>query len=444
MNKEGKGLSAAGLVMMALGTVIGGSFFLGSSVAIKAAGPAVILSYVAGGILVYFILSALSELTVADPDPGSFRTYTAKAFGPGAGFVAGWVYWTGMVLAMSSEAAAMSVFVRAWFPGIPIAFVGSIVILAVTAVNLEGADKLSRLESGLAFIKLLAIAVFILLALLLVAGVWPGSTSIGFDHLTSEPFAPGGATGVAGSMLIVLFAYAGFEIIGLAAPEARDPKRTIPRAISITVILLVTLYIASVAMILLLFPTAELTEDVVPMVAALNRHGLMWAGSAVNFVLITAILSTMLAAMFGIGRMLRSLAQEHSAPRWLADKGEVPRRGILFSGAAMLAGLWFGLLLPRVYLFLVSSGGYALLFTYAVILASHLKLRKKTGCRGGACQMPWYPVSSWICLAALAAAVISMPFIPGQESGLFAGLFFTVLFTAVYAVKRAVAKRNKH
>ncbi|KWX89370.1 amino acid permease, partial [Paenibacillus riograndensis] len=99
MGKEGKGLSVWGLTMLALGTVVGGSFFLGSSVAIRAAGPSVLLSYVIGGILVYFILSALSEMTVANPVAGSFRTYTEQAFGRGAGFTVGWVYWTGLVLA---------------------------------------------------------------------------------------------------------------------------------------------------------------------------------------------------------------------------------------------------------------------------------------------------------------------------------------------------------
>ncbi|HAK73348.1 MAG TPA: amino acid permease, partial [Sporomusaceae bacterium] len=101
MEKNDKGLSAWQLTMMALGTVIGGSFFLGSAVAIQAAGPAILISYLLAGALVYVILFALSEMTVADPAPGSFRTFAQKAYGPGLGFVVGWVYWSGMVLAMS-------------------------------------------------------------------------------------------------------------------------------------------------------------------------------------------------------------------------------------------------------------------------------------------------------------------------------------------------------
>jgi L-asparagine transporter-like permease len=448
MEKKHKGLSAWQLTMMALGTVIGGSFFLGSSVAIHAAGPAILISYILGGILVYFILFALSEMTVANPDSGSFRTFAAQVFGPGTGFVVGWVYWTGMVLAMSSEATAVSILVREWAPNISIALLGSGIIIAVTLLNLLGADKLSKLESGLAAVKLLAIAAFIIMALLLIIGIMPGMSALGAGELVREPLMPGGIKGIAGSMLIVIFSYAGFEIIGLAASETDNPRETVPKAIKYTVLCLVGFYIVSVIVLLPLIPTAALSEDVSPMVAALNKWGIGWAGTAINLVLITAILSTMLAAMFGLGRMMRSLADEGHAPRWLKDKKDVPYRGILFSGLAMLIGLGVGLLLPRVYLFLISSGGFALLFTYAAILATHIRFRKEKGCPPeGKCQMPGYPYTSWIALISIIIVILSMPLISGQSSGLIAGFIMVALYSLIYlAVKffGGAAKKYTH
>ncbi|KGK84155.1 amino acid permease [Clostridium sp. HMP27] len=433
MEKEHKGLSAWQLTMMALGTVIGGSFFLGSSVAIHAAGPAILICYVLGGALVYFILFALSEMTVANPDSGSFRTFAAQAFGPGVGFVVGWVYWTGMILAMSSEATAVSILVRGWAPNISISLLGSLIIISVTMLNLLGADKLSKLESSLAAVKLFAIVSFIVIALLLITGVMPRTSAIGAGELNREPFMAGGIKSIAGSMLIVIFAYAGFEIIGLAASETDNPRETVPKAIKYTVICLVGFYILSVAVLLPLIPTAGLSEDISPMVAALNRWRIGWAGTILNIVLITAILSTMLAAMFGLGRMMRSLADEGHAPNWLKDESNVPRRGILFSGFAMLLGLGFGMLLPRVYLFLISSGGFALLFTYAAILATHIRFRKINGCPPeGKCQMPGYPYTSWIALISMIIIILSMPFIPGQGSGLIAGFILIALYSFIY------------
>lgn len=441
MKKHEKGLSAWQLTMMALGSVIGGSFFLGSAVAIRAAGPAIVISYILGGILIYFILFALSEMTVANPDSGSFYTFTAQVFGQGTGFVIGWVYWTGMALAMSSEATAASILIQGWYPRLSVPILGSIIIFVVTLVNLLGADKLSKLESSLAIIKVFAVVAFIVLAFFLIIGFIGGAGAVGAGELKAEPLLPGGVKSIAGSMLIVIFTYAGFEIIGLAASEAENPHRTIPRAISYTVISLVGLYILSAAALLPLIPTAQLTEKVSPMVGALSRHGMGWAGSIINFILVTAILSTMMASMFGLGRMMRSVADEGHAPGWLKDKKDVPYRGIIFSGFAMLAGLGLGLLFPSVYLFLISSGGFATLLTYAAIVATHIRFRKRNGCPpNGKCQMPGYPVTSWIALISLLVIIISMPLIPGQTSGLITGIVMTAVYAIIYLIMKAMGK----
>lgn len=445
MKEHEKGLTAWQLTMMALGSVIGGSFFLGSAVAIKAAGPAIVISYILGGILIYFILFALSEMTVANPDSGSFYTFTAQVYGQGAGFVVGWVYWTGMILAMSSEATAASILIREWYPNISIPILGSIIIIVVTLLNLLGADKLSKLESSLAIIKVFAVAAFIILALLIIIGLIGGQGALGIGELAKEPFLPGGIKSIAGSMLIVIFAYAGFEIIGLAASEASNPHKTIPKAITYTVISLVSLYILSAITLLPLIPTAELSEKVSPMVAALSRWGMGWVGSAINFILITAILSTMLASMFGLGRMMRSIAEEGHAPKWLRDRTDVPYRGIVFSGVSMLAGLGLGMLFPSVYLFLISSGGFATLLTYAAILATHIRFRRCNGCPpNGKCQMPGYPYTSWIALISLIIIILSMPFIPGQTPGLVAGIIMTAAYAVIYLIMKALGKTHEN
>jgi len=436
-----KGISVFHLVMMGLGSVIGASFFLGASIAIHAAGPSVIVAYILGGALVYIILYALSEMTVADPAPGSFRTFAKKAYGPGLGFVVGWVYWTGLVIGMSSEATAVSILLRSWFPGISVGLLGSAIIIGVTLLNLLGAERLSKLESGLTSIKFFAVVGFILIGVALIVGLFPGSPRVGIGELAREPVFAGGFGGIAGSMLMVMSTYAGFEIIGLAASEAKNPKKTIPKAIFLTVLALVTLYIGTIAVILPLIPTAGLNTKVSPIVAALTRQGVGWAANSINFVLVSAILSTMLASTFGLGRMIRSLAAEGDAPAFIKGKGEIPYRGILLSGIGMLASLGMGLLLPaNIYTFLVSSGAFALLFTYAVIVASQLRFRKKNGCTGN-CQLPGYPYTSWFALISLIAVIVCMPFVKGQGAGLAAGLTLVIFFSVVFGVLKMRKKR---
>lgn len=439
------GMSAFELTMMAVGTVIGGSFFLGSAIPIRAAGPSVILSYVIGGILVYFILFALSEMTVADADPGSFRTFAQRAFGPAVGFVTGWVYWTGLVLAMSSEAVAVSLFLRLWFPQLSIPVIGTLVIGLITLINLMGAGWISKLESSLAAVKVLAIAAFIVLALGLIGGLATGRPPIGTGALGMEPVFPGGLGGIAGSMLIVMFTYAGFEVIGLAASETAHPHRTVPRAITYTVFTLTGLYIGAIVLLLPLIPVSGISPETSPFVAALELRGIGWAAGAINIILVTAILSTMLAATFGLGRMIRSLTNEGHAPEWLKDKGDIPNKGIAFSGIAMFAGLAMSFVLPKqVYLFLVGSGGFSLLFTYFVILITHYRFRKKNGCPPrNQCQLPWFPMTSWIGIVSVAVIIASMPLIPGQSAGLAAGVLLVVFYSVCYAVMYYIRKSRR-
>lgn len=438
------GLSAFQLTMLALGTVIGGSFFLGTAIAINAAGPSIIVGFILGGVLVYLILNALSEMTVANPCPGSFRTHAGEAYGPYWGFLVGWVYWTGLVLAMSSEATAASLFIKNWFPYLSLPLLSIGIVAAITALNLLGASLLTHLESSLASIKLVALILFVVIALVLIFGLLPGRPAIGLGALQGAVLFPHGISGLAGSMLIVLLGYAGFEIIGLAASEARDPHRTIPRAIDYTVISLLSFYIIVIALILPLIGTGSLSTKVSPMVASLNFRGLSVAAGVVNFVLITAILSTMLASTFGLGRMFRSLADNGDAPGFLLDKGDVPLKGILMSGIGMLLGVSMSYVLPdQIYLFLISSGGFSLIFAYLVIMMTHLRFRRSHGCPPqGNCQLAWYPYSTWIGIISLVIAIVTMPLVPGQGAGLFAGLVLIAVYSGFFYVFRYAPLRT--
>jgi ribosome biogenesis GTP-binding protein YsxC/EngB len=307
----------------------------------------------------------------------------------------------------------------------------------------ERSKRLSELESSLSIIKLFATAAFIVLALLLIAGIIknPSGGAVGLGALANEPFMPGGVKGLLGSMLIVVLAYSGFEVIGLAASETDNPTKTIPRVITLTVTILISIFILTAVALLPLTPTGGLSDKVSPMVAALGRWGMGWAGMAINFILVTAILSTMLASMFGLGRMMRSLADDGNAPGFLREHKDVPHRGILFSGFAMLLGMGLGLLFPSLYLFLISAGGFASMFTYASIMATHIRFRKCNGCPPeGKCQMPGYPYSSWIGLAALIVIIISMPLISGQTSGLIVGITFTLMYAAIYGIMKMLGK----
>ncbi|XMB66461.1 amino acid permease [Mycoplasmatota bacterium zrk1] len=441
-----KGLKAKDLVLLALGTIIGGSFFLGISIPLRNAGPSIIISYLIGGVLVAIILFSLSEMTIAKPTAGSFRTYAQQYLGPYYGFLVGWLYWTGLVLAMSSEALALALLIIRYFPSLNPVFLGTIIILIVTLLNLLGADKLSKIENKLALIKIFAVVGFIVLSAAILFGIFNVTNLRAYKlDFTYNDIFVGGFGAVAGSMLIIMFTYAGFEMIGLAASEAENPNKTVPKAIKNTVLILVSLYCVAVILLLPLVDTSELTPEFSPFVIGLGNAGIFWASNVMNIVLIIAILSTMLAAMFGLGRIMRSLADEGYTPKFLKENTDIPKKGILFSGLAMLIALYLGQILPSsVYIFLVSSSGFSLMFTYLIILYSHYRFRKKHGCPGkGQCQLPGYPYTSLVGLLSIVLIILTMPLIAGQGSGLVAGIVLILVYSIVYYLTKRKRIRNR-
>src|SRR6266702_7446131 len=88
-----RSLRARHLAMIAIGGIIGAGLFVGSSAAIAAAGPVIILSYVLTGALILLVMRMLGEMAVAYPGVRSFTEFTRLGLGDGAGFVAGWLYW---------------------------------------------------------------------------------------------------------------------------------------------------------------------------------------------------------------------------------------------------------------------------------------------------------------------------------------------------------------
>lgn len=423
--------------MLALGTVVGGSFFLGTAVVLHNAGAGAIIAFAFGGLVTYLVLTALSELTVSRPTHGSFRAYAAMAFGPMASFVVGWLYWAGLVLALSSEGIATAMFARLWFPAVPVWPIALAVIVAVTLLNLMDVRAFAVVESAMAAVKLVAIAAFILLGVALVAGILGrGAAAPGAGPaFAGQPFLPRGVAGLVGSMLLVLFSYAGFETLGLAAPEAKDPARTVPRAVILTVIGLITLYVGAIGVVLYLLPVTAIEEEVSPMVSLLRLTGYPVLAAGLNLIVMTAAISTMLAAMYGLSRMLYSLAEEGQAPAFLKQLTPpgIPRNAIFLSGGGMMVGVVLSYILPRgVYVLLVSSAGFALLFSYLMILLSQLVLRRREGCRPGSCAMPAFPWATWLGIVLLVGAIAGMPLVPGQGPGLVAGIGMLLFFALAY------------
>ncbi|CEJ46185.1 membrane hypothetical protein [Xanthomonas citri pv. bilvae] len=220
------------LMMMGLGTAIGAGLFLGSGVGIHAAGPAVLISYLIAGALVIIVMNALGEMAAAKPASGAFSVYAADAMGPTAGATVGWLWWFQIVVVIAAEAVGAAGLLATVWPALPVPLLSLLFMATFTAINLLGVRNFGEFEFWFAILKVLAIVVFLLIGVALLAGWLPGVASPGLSNFTQNGgFAPKGLAGIGSALLVVVFAFGGTEIVAVAAAETADPGRSLARTI---------------------------------------------------------------------------------------------------------------------------------------------------------------------------------------------------------------------
>ena len=250
------GLKSRHLTMISIAGVIGGSLFIGSGNVIYSAGPAAVLAYAFGGLLILLIMRMLGEMAVLNPDSGSFSTYADRAIGRWAGFTIGWLYWCSWALLMGWEAYVAGKILNSWFPFIPIWGYMLVVIVSLVLVNLQNVKNYGEFEFWFALIKVIAIVIFLVIGSLAIMHLWPWgqATASGITHLTADGFMPNGFSAVITALLGVMFAYIGAEIVTVAAAESENPAREIRKASNSVVWRIMLFYVGSMFITVCLIP----------------------------------------------------------------------------------------------------------------------------------------------------------------------------------------------
>lgn len=429
--------------MLGLGGVIGAGIFLASGITISRAGPAVIVSYLIGAVIMYLIVSALAEMSVANPVAGSFRVYAGEALGPLFGLTAGWMYWTSGVLTMSSEVTAAAIFARWWLPGIPLWVLSLAFSLLITGLNFLDVRGFGRIEAFLSALKVVALAGFALAGAAFIFGFFPGRPAAGLGNLTAHGgFWPRGLIGALSAMLMVMFSYAGTSVIGLAAAEARDPGKTVPQGIRVIIGAVVILYLGAITAVLAILPWRALGAGVSPFTAALDALGARWAGGVMNFVVLSAALSSMNTAMYGVSRMLYSLARDGLAPSGLSrvNRRGIPLNAIAVSSLVLAGAAALAYLLPRqAFIYITSSSGFVSMFNWATIAATHLRYRPMLERRlpdGLEHRTFGFPWTSRLGLVLVVGVILTVPLAPGQWVGLALGSTLFIVLAGTYYLTR--------
>ena len=412
-NQMKRGLKNRHLQMIALGTAVGTGLFYGSTATIALAGPAVSLSYLIGGIIIFLIVRMLGEMSVEEPVSGSFSHYAAKYWGEFPGFLAGWNYWFLYILVSMAELSAVSIYLNYWFPDLP-KWIGVLVcLIIITVINLVTVRAYGEIEFWMAGIKIAAI-----IGMILLGSYYIATALVPFPYNFSNlwihgGFFPNGLEGMLLSLAPVLFSFGGIELLGITAGEAENPDKTIPRAINQVIYRILIFYVGTMIILMTLWPWNEVGKEASPFVQIFEGAGFATAANILNFVVLTAAVSVYNSAIYSNSRMLYGLAKSGNAPKFfekLSARG-VPVNGILVSsGITLLAAVLNYLLPDEVFMYMMSIVTGAIVISWAMIVLTHLKFRKHCEAAGITPKFKslFYPFAEYLCLAFLAMILVIM------------------------------------
>ncbi|MDR3624919.1 MAG: amino acid permease [Chlamydiales bacterium] len=340
-NELHKGLKPRHIHLIALGGIIGSAYFLGTGYLVHEVGPCAFLAYILGALITYLTMMCLAELTIAMPTSGSFVSYAAKFVSPAWACGVGWSYWMTWVVYIPSECLAAGIIMNYFVPNVSEYIWAVLFGLLVTGINISHVKTFGEVEFWLAIIKILALVLFCILAVLIFFGVI-GSA----DHEIIEGryifdnggFFPNGGWVLLVNMVMLLVNFQGSEIIGLSASEAHNVTKTIPKIINHVTYRIIGLYLIPTFLLVLIFPwqKANLSESVFAM--ALQHYGMSPIAHLFSFVVLAAALSCANGGLYGTVRSMYALSKHGMAPKVLSvlNKQRVPARVTLFT----LGGIW--------------------------------------------------------------------------------------------------------
>lgn len=439
-------LTPGQLAMIGLGSTIGTGLFLGSAISVKLAGPAVVLSFVGGACIAMTMMWALAEMAAAHPAAGSFGLYAEMYLHPWAGFAVRLTYWLCMMVVVGSEVVAASIYCKFWFPGIPSwIWIGlfSIVILYVNCTNV---GSLGTFEYWLSMIKVVTIVAFLILGAALLLGV--GFPRVGFANFTSHGgFLPNGLKGVGLGVILGLFSFFGIEVVGSTAGEAADPKAAVPKALRRTLIVLVLFYVGGLALVVGIVPWTQIGLAESPFVRVFQTVGIPAASHIMNFVVLTAALSSAVANLYFGARLAFSLARGGYLPAILgrlSGKG-MPVIAVLASAGGMAAALVLSeYFKDSLFVFMIGLSTFGALFAWIITLITHLAFRRFHK-RIGKSYLQLGPSGPWASLLGLGgvlAVLASTWWVPGFRITLQAGAPWLAFITVCYFVWRRALSRG--
>ncbi|PVZ97749.1 hypothetical protein BB558_006283 [Smittium angustum] len=382
-----RGLKSRHMSMIALGGAIGTGLFIGSGASLSLSGPGgTLLSYCLTGLIVYFIMGALSEMSTYIPVSGTFSDFATRFVDPAFGFAVGWNYWFVWSAVVGAELVASGILMKYWLPNVHTVVWGLAAAVIIFLLNIISVKGFGESEFWFALLKVIAVLVFIIVGALVAGGVL-GGVKYGFKNWTLDeaPFVDG----FRGTLLTFVFAgysFMGTESIGVTAGESENPRRDVPRAIRALFWRILIFYVAAIFIMSLILKyddksltTASITAvGVSPFTTVFKLAGLKRAADVMNAVVLISVVSAGNAGMYASSRIPYTLYHKGMGPKLLSltSKNGIPYVSLIFSILISVIFLLFSLVVNSLYTFLVNASGIMGFISWIGITITHIRFRK--------------------------------------------------------------------
>jgi APA family basic amino acid/polyamine antiporter len=353
--------------MINLGAIIGAGIFVIIGIAIGEAGPSIVVSIVISGIIAMLTGLSFAELARHVAKEGGVYEYAKESFRPSAGFIGGWLWTFGNIIAISAVSLSFGGYVDNLFSiGIPPLYFALISIAAFAGINLLGIKNSAKTITVFVVINVAVLILFI------IAGIFSFNPSNLID------FAPNGFSGTLTGAAIIFFAFTGFSRITTISDEVKDPERTIPRAIIISIVISIALYAAVAFVAVGMVPYNLLAKASAPLATAISGLHIGILLVIIGIGGVTATSGVILTGILGTSRVLFALGRDGELPKQLSfiDRFSTPSNAIIVSSvlsALFILFISFGAI--------VDSSNAAVLGSYFIINFSafyfYFKLKKE-------------------------------------------------------------------
>ncbi|MBA8980953.1 D-serine/D-alanine/glycine transporter [Clostridium saccharobutylicum] len=400
-------------------------------------------------------MRALGELLLSNLNYHSFVDFVHDYLGNGAAFITGWTYWFCWISVGMADLTAAGLYIQYWFPNIPQWGPSLIVLIILLIMNLMAVKLFGEMEFWFALIKVVAILALIIIGtFMIIKGFATDAGVSSFANLWRYGgLFPNGVSGFILSFQMVVFAFAGIELVGLTAGETENPEHVIPKAINNIPIRIIIFYIGALIVIMSIYPWNSINPDKSPFVQVFAAVGIAAAAGIVNFVVLTSAASACNSSIFSTSRMVYSLAKENNAPESMKKLtvSQVPSNATMFSAIVILISVILNFVMPEgVFVLITSISTFCFIYIWSIIVICHMRYRKTNPelAAKSKFKMPLYPIINYIILAFFAFVIVVLAFNKETRVALFVTPVWFIVLGIIYKILKSknndseVVKRN--